>query len=889
MTTPRSITSGKMTINVPGVIRTLGESLYSDPSVSVRELIQNANDTCIVRQAEDPNAPPPEIHIHYDPYRRILVVEDNGAGMTAEEVEEFLTVIGSSHTDEVRQRLEAMGERSLAEQLIGRFGLGLLSAFIIGDKIEFITRSYKEGTEAIWWECAGEQEYQMGPGDKAMPGTTVTVAIKQKQVGLLKEDKLTELIHLFADLLTVPIYLDPIPRPVNVMSAPWHRDATEKEYREYLTERYPNESILSVIPIKIEEDDGTLKVGGVLFVPKQPYFIVREHGDVIVYVRRMYVCRDERTLLPDWAKFVKGVIESPNLRETTSREAIRRDENFERVQKALGRAVLDYLAQVSEQDPRLFKEIVTNHNLVIKAWAVASDELFDRIKDIVLFTTDAGQMNLKRYFEMSSYSKAAKASGTNGDKRYIFYFTTTGGIGQHAMLFAAKGLRVIDAQHFPDEPFLQKYAARHDDVVLRKLDVGGEFIFEELSRKENKWLEMEETYSRLRIDAKLVQFVPESIPAVLIFSETEDVDDQVETLLSDPNLSAPLKTLVRQMHEDRKKERRGKISAGGILYANANNSVMQQLADLDHQTDYDIQDVMIFIYNNALMLSTQGAKRALMPESAKVVFESNNRVVNSLVNKIQEVRELQKRQLVGMNGEKAAADRIPAIAGRPAKPDIAVEQTKHITCFVALPFDDEYRPVLEALRDVLEGPPYYWEVKRADERLYESNVPENVGHWIARAHCYAVDLTEGNDNVLMEVGLIHWGYADRPLILMQREEQPFRLANLGERFRAPYPWHDPPDQAAIAAALRKHISTREDIGKLKGEAHYLSTRAMRGADWIESKVARAIAEQYQTVEQFVEQDPDKVAKKLGRGVPPAVVIGIQDYLAEQCGLSKKSS
>jgi molecular chaperone HtpG len=470
-----------MTINVPGIIRTLGESLYSDPNVSVRELIQNANDTCIVRQAEEgTNAPPLEIHIRYDPYKRILVVEDNGTGMTAEEVKKFLTVIGSSHTDEVRRHLEEMGESNMAERLIGRFGLGLLSAFIIGEKIEFVTRSYKEGAEAIWWECAGEQEYQMGLGNKATPGTIVTVSIKPKHVGMLKEDKLTELIHLFADLLTVPIYLDPIPRPVNVMSAPWHREATEKEYRDYLTERYPNESILAIIPINIEEDNGAFKVGGALFVPKQPYFIVREHGDVIVYVRRMYVCRDERALLPDWAKFVKGVIESPNLHETTSREAIRRDENFERVRKTLGSAILDYLTRVSEQDPRLFREIVTNHNLVIKAWAIVSDELFDRIKDIVLFTTDAGQMNLKRYFEVSSYSKVAKAAGPNGEKRYIFYFSTPGGVGQHAMLFAAKGLRVIDAQHFPDEPFLQKYRDKHTDVELRRLDVGGEFIFEEL-------------------------------------------------------------------------------------------------------------------------------------------------------------------------------------------------------------------------------------------------------------------------------------------------------------------------------------------------------------------------------------------------------------------------
>lgn len=891
MTTQTPVTTGKMTINVPGVIRTLGESLYSDPNVSIRELIQNANDTCVVRQAEEAAAPPSEIHIRFDAYRRLLVVEDNGAGMTAAEVEKFLTVIGSSHSDEVRTRLESMGQGDLAERLIGRFGLGLLSAFIIGDNIEFVTRSYREGAEAIWWECAGEQDYRTGPGTRTAPGTTVTVSIKASHVGLLKEDKLAELIHLFADLLTVPIFLDPIPRPINVMSAPWHRDATEKEYREYLTERYPNDSILAIIPINIQEDD--VKVGGVLFVPKQPYFIVREHGDVIVYVRRMFVCRDERTLLPDWAKFVKGVIESPDLRETTSREAIRRDENMERVRKALGNAILNSLSRVSEEDPRLFKEIVTNHNLVIKAWAVASDELFNRIKDIVLFTTDAGQMNLKRYFEMSSYSKAAKSAGADGDKRYIFYFTTPGGVGQHAMLFAAKGLRVIDAQHFPDEPFLRKYQEKHDDVALRKLDVGGEFIFEELPRKESKWLDIEETYGRLRIDSKVVLFVPESIPAVLIFPETEEVDDQVETLLGDPNLSTSLKNLMRQMYEDRKRDRRGKISAGGILYVNANNPVIQQLSDLEHQTDIDIQEVMLFVYHNALMLSTQGAQRAVRPESAKIIFDNNNRVVNSLMVKIQEVRAMQKHRLVRDDGERfeerSGSSSAAAAVVPPAKPEIEVEQTRHITCFVAIPFDEEYSIVLEALRDVLEAPPYYWEVKRADQRVYFSTVSENVGHWIARAHCYAVELTEGSENVLMELGLIHWGYTDRPLILMHRKGNTPRMANLGERIRAPYPWSEPSDRAAITTALREHIRSREDISRLKGTAHYLSERALLDATWIDARVAKGLAEEYTTVEDLLDQDPSNVARKLGPTMPAAIVTGIQDYLREQCGLVKKTS
>jgi molecular chaperone HtpG len=887
MTTAKPSTSGQMTINLPGVIKTLGESLYSDPSVSIRELIQNANDTCVVRQADDPSAPHGEIHIRVDSWRGTLVVEDNGAGMTEEEVKEFLTVIGSSKTEQVRARLEQMGESSLAERLIGRFGLGLLSAFIIGDRIEFVTLSYKEGSQPIWWECDGGQEYKMGPAEgRTTVGTIVTVYVNPKHVGMLKEDKLTELIHLYAELLEVPIYLYPIPRPINAMSAPWHRQASEAEYRQFVADRYPGDAILDIIPIELSEDDGKFKVGGVLFVPKQPLFIVREHGDAIVYVRRMFVCKDERTLLPDWAKFVKGVVESPNLRETTSREAILHDENLERVQRALGRVILDYLTRVSNENPRLFKEIVTNHNLVIKAWAIASDELFDRIKDIVLFTTDAGTINLPRYFEMSRYSKGVAAG--DSARRYIFYFTTPGGAGQHTMLFAAKGLRVIDAQHFPDEGFLQKYANKHEDVILKRLDVGGEFIFEELERRERKWVELEEEYSHQRIDAKVVRFVPEDLPAVLIFPETEPVTDQVEGLLADPNLSAPLKNLVKQMWEDREKQRRGRISSGGILYVNANNPVVQKLVDLD-LLDLEIQEVMIVIYNNALMLSTQGARMYLAPESAKKVFESNNRAIAALMSKIYEIRDLKAHQLAEM-GERVTAQL--TATERSTQPAVqttrletpAAEPNRHIVCLLAVPFEKDYDVLLEALRDVLEVAPYFWQVARADKRFFANDVPNNMAYWIARAQCFAADISEMNENVMMEVGLMYWGYPSKPLLLLQRDTVQSRIVDLGGRLRVKYPWGDLPDQSRMAMALHQEIKKFEELKNLNAQAHYLSVRLMR-ADFIPPILATALADRYETVEDLIQTDAAAISHDLGiRFAPTGVVQEVQSYLHDVCGI-----
>jgi molecular chaperone HtpG len=873
-----------MTINLPGVIKTLGTNLYSDPSVSIRELIQNANDTCIVRQADDSSFDPndSEIHVRFDPWHRTLTVEDNGAGMTEEEVKEFLTVIGSSKTELVRTNLEQMGQAILAERLIGRFGLGLLSAFIIGDRVEFVTLSYKEGAEPIWWECDGGQEYKMGPAEsKTTPGTQVTVYVNPKHGGMLKDDKLTELIHTYADLLTVPIYLDPLPNPVNVMKAPWDIEASETEYREFVMNHYRDESILGVIPVDVNENDGEFKVGGVLFIPKQPMLIYQEYGDLYVYVRRMFICKNERSLVPEWAKFVRGIISTHNLKETASREAILRDENFERVQKTLGKIILDYLAQVSTENPRLFKEIVTNHNLVIKAWALVSDELFEKIKDIVLFTSDAGMINLPNYFEKTRYSKAL--SGENADKRYIFYFTTPGGAGQHATLFAAKGLRVINADKFPDETFLQKYAKWHNDVILKRLDVGGSFIFEELEAYERKWAELEDEYNRQRIEAKVVRFVPEDIPTVLIFPESEEVTDQVDELVNDPNLSPQLKTLVRDMWEERQKRRKERLTGGGTLYVNSNNPVIQKLADSD-LSDPEIQDIMAVIYHNALMLSTQGARAYLPAESAKKVFESNNRTIATLMNKIYEVRELQTKLLL-QSGD------IPVIAdteelGEPIGSIQSIPQkTEHITCFVTLPFQEEYEVVLDALRDVLEVAPYFWEVVRDNEQYFASDVPHNVGQWIARAHCFIVEISECNENTMMELGYMYWSYPDIPLLLLQREGTERRMANLGERIRVSYPWEETPNRSTIVAKLKEEIKKHDRIKGMKGEKHFLSERIMQQS-WIPKDLAKTLSEQYETVEDLLADEPNTIKRKARAQEPIEVIIGIVNYLCELCGLPK---
>jgi hypothetical protein len=494
----------------------------------------------------------------------------------------------------------------------------------------------------------------------------------------------------------------------------------------------------------------------------------------------MFICKDDRTVLPEWAKFVKGIVESPNLRETTSRESVRRDENLIRVQQALGRHILEWLARKSQDDPRMFREIVTNHNLVIKAWALVSDELFDRIKDIVLFDTDVGYMNLPRYFEQSRLIRRGReeAQQENG-KRYIYYFATPGGVGQHAFLFQARGVRVIDAQFFPEEPFLKKYAERHPDVELRRLDVGGEYIFEELRPKEAKWIELEEAYADRRIEARVVRYEPASIPAVLIFPELPSYEQQARQLLDDPDVSPALKGLLKPLMEELEKGRQKKISGAGVLYLNADNEVIQQLAqEYPRREDMEEVDVLTTIYNNALMLS---APRSLTLENARRIFDSNNRTIRALISKINEVRELRQRALAAdpahMQALEAELQRLQAEVSRlqeenqrltPAAPALPAVRT----AFFARPFLPEFAEIEEAIKRVFKRE-IGVRLETAAEKSEDLVVLQNIQAKIRNSHFLVADITGANPNVLIEVGYAMG--AGKPVVLIQRQGDDTRV------------------------------------------------------------------------------------------------------------------
>lgn len=594
--------------DLPGILRLLGSNIYSDPKVCIREMVQNAHDSCTNRQIST-GARGSSIRVSHDRTRRTLTFLDNGAGMTEQEIHEYLSTIGRGYTAELRQALEK-GNRTEAERLIGQFGLGLLSAFSIADRVVITTRSCRAGSTGFRWECTGDARYTLVPADVSDIGTRVVIYVHQKHEHILEDDTIRRVIKRYGDFLPIPIYLGSEHRPINTMNPPWNRDGVTAEYVEYVKGRF-DAPALEVIPIN---HDAAPTVRGVLYIPRSSVVSIGEYGDLDICVRGMLIKERDRKLLPRWARFVRGVIDSPALTPTVSRDELIEDETYQKVQAILGERVLAHFDHLARTDPRHLREIVANHNTLIKAWALEDDTFFDRVAHLVLFDTDLGKMSIPVYLERMQ------------DRREIFYFKDVGSGTQQKVLFGARSVPVIDASYGAEESFLKKYANRNPQIRVSRLDADSGFIFEPVPR-DRKWDLLEEQYRvEHKIDARVVRFEPADLPAVLVKRFSEGQDDVLEGILSSPSISDEVRALLGKLKTEKERATRGMLSRDMVLNLNADNPLVQKLREVDPRTQvYHV--ALTVVYNNAVLFG----QHAISPENAVIMCRSNNKAVELLI------------------------------------------------------------------------------------------------------------------------------------------------------------------------------------------------------------------------------------------------------------------
>jgi len=722
-------------INLPGLLRMLGENIYAEPDVAIREMIQNAHDTCIIRRTQDGSFKNPQIHVTFDRKQQTITIADNGAGMSEDELHKNLATIGESFTRIQRDELRDKDAREAA-LLIGQFGIGLLSAFSISRQVEVITRSW-QGGGGFRWVCEGDIHYTVEPCAKPDPGTRVILHLLDSKLELLDESRLRQAIKKYADFLSVPIFLNNA--QANACIPPWETE--QSDLSEYIQARwglFP----LGIIPFNTEEmksDQPLPRVSGLLFIPMIPFELTRNFGEVDVYISRMFIKANDKDLLPRWAGFVKGVINTPELTPTLSRGEIIADEAYQRVRALLGAVVIAHLDMLQQEDPDKLTLLVGAYNNTIKARAMEDDDFFDRICDLVRVNTDSGQIAIRDYL--------VKSKGT------LYYFAEPGSGTQHKVLFAHKGLPVIDASWGVEEEFLERYAQRRG-VRIERLAADSGAIFKIPETLDEKWHALErDFYQRVRKEAKSVEFEPETVPAVLV-ARPLDQDDKKLAEIDAMGAQLGLGTdAIKQMFRGMAKQKSLRDAEGDtILHLNTRNPLMRQLREMPRNETFFL--ALTCIYNNAVMF----AHHYVSPDNAEIIFTSNNAAFSAMIATAQALtREQEERAKVELERDRLKRQ----------LPDIPL--TEYRSCFFAFDYkvEDNYR-LLDAIQAYFDRKGLGIKVMAPAREMADLNIHRDLHRQLKQAHFGIAEVSNNNLNVLYESGLLHG--MGKPLVLLQRSD-----------------------------------------------------------------------------------------------------------------------
>ncbi|HEX8190696.1 MAG TPA: ATP-binding protein [Pyrinomonadaceae bacterium] len=599
----------KMETNFEGLIKLLAEHLYSEPDVFVRELVQNANDSVVRRRRAEPDLAG-RIEITADPASRTLVFRDNGLGMDRRDIREFLSVIGSSGTGAARRGLSDKGGAAL--ELIGQFGIGMLSAFVVAERVVVRTRKLGE-PRGFAWHNSGSVDCELFEDSKEDVGTEIVVSVAPDFAFLLEEARLRETVVRYCEFIQFPVTVNGR-GPVNAVEAPWHRaswpsdEARGAAYADFLNRRYPD-LILDVIPVEVS---GEYEARGALFISDRGLPDINTAGTVDIYVRRMLIRAGDDSLLPPWAKFVRGVIDTPDLRPTAARDQVQRTHpSFAYIQRRLGDHVVERLGYLAEFEPAKFERINRWHHYHLKGMAFHHDEFFERVGGMLLFETNRGMMSLARYVAEAS------ARSQDGRETPLYYFAYRGAATQFYRLAEARGLVVINAGYSFEEDLLRKYAGRHAGRVrLERLDATDDpELFGRLSESEQeqfRQLELDVEGHLMRSGAREVRvqvrrFEPADLPAVIIETPESEAERKLESRLTALALTDAFDDIAREaLEQGRRRPQR--------LSLNAENPLVRRLAAEDRRNPL-VREVMLGVYHSALLYS----HNLLTPSNAEAV------------------------------------------------------------------------------------------------------------------------------------------------------------------------------------------------------------------------------------------------------------------------------
>jgi len=592
------MSQGTINISTENIFPIIKKFLYSDHEIFLRELISNATDATLKlkhlmsigeAQGEFGN---PIIEIKIDKKKKTLHIIDQGIGMTEEEVKKYINEIAFSGAEEfVNKYKDKLGDTGI----IGHFGLGFYSAFMVSEKVEIFTKSYQEGSQAVRWECDGSPVYTLEPTEKELFGTEIVLHLDKDSKEFLEESRINELLRKYNRFMPIPIKHGTkeefktvgegeeakeekitVDNIINNPNPAWTKKPAElkdQDYKDFYRELYPMQFEEPLFHIHLNVDH-PFHLTGILYFPKITKNIDIQKDRIQLYQNQVFVTDNVEGIVPEFLQMLRGVIDSPDIPLNVSRSYLQSDGAVKKIKDHITKKVADKLASIFKNDRENFEPKWDDIKVIIEYGMLSEEKFYEKAKSFALYPNVD-----KKYFTLEEFKDKIKENQTDKDGNLIVLYASDTE-KQHSFIekAQAKGYEILLLNSPIVSHLMQKLETDNEKMKFTRVDA--DFVDNLIKKDDTKISKLSDEEK-----SKLEGIIKEIVPVETYSLQMEALDsDEAPFIITQPEFMRRYKEMS--------------ASGGGMmgfgdfpdsynLIVNTNNPLMSKiLNDAEHHTDY---------------------------------------------------------------------------------------------------------------------------------------------------------------------------------------------------------------------------------------------------------------------------------------------------------------
>ncbi len=616
---------GSLSINSENIFPIIKKWLYSDHDIFLRELVSNGCDAItklrkleIMGEYQFPEGNHFSIQVIANPTKKTLKVIDNGIGMTADEVREYINQIAFSGATDF---LEKYKDKANEDQIIGHFGLGFYSAFMVADKVTIETLSYQEGAKAVYWECDGGTEFEMSDSDKTTVGTEVTLYLNEDCYEFSNEYRVKEVLNKYCSFMPEEIYFvntdavgketegEEEPKPVNETHPLWtkHPNSCKKEdYIDFYRKVF-NDYKEPLFWIHLNMDY-PFNLKGILYFPKITNQYDSIEGTIKLYNNQVFIADNIKEVIPEFLLLLKGVIDCPDLPLNVSRSALQNDGFVSKISDYITKKVADKLSGMYKTDKEEYEKYWNDISPFIKFGCLRDEKFAEKMNDYVLFQNLSG-----KYLTFKECLEENKEKHENT----IFYVSDRRQQGQYIDMFKKAKLDAVYLEHVIDTSYISQLEMKNEGVQFLRIDTDLDRVFRKRTSKKDQ-AELDEKAGKLqerlrkltgkeKLEVSLQNLKNADVSSMLTVSEESK---RMEDMMIQMGMMGMDNTEFEQMRTP------------GTLVLNNNNELVQYVLSHSEDDEENADMVLEQLYDLAKL-----GNEPLTPEEMSKFIARSNRIM----------------------------------------------------------------------------------------------------------------------------------------------------------------------------------------------------------------------------------------------------------------------